>query len=244
MINSKICTKCGCNKLLSEFNNNKRTKDGLTYYCKECTNKIRKDYYFKNSESEKEKYRKYYYGNPEKIKETEKKYYRNNIDKIKEYHLKTYDPIKAKEKNKIYREENPDKERNRKKEYVKKNRDKVNEYAKQYRKTNNYKFAYRYILINTLRRFGKPKENKTINLLGYSALELKEHIQSLFTDGMTWDNYGEWHIDHIIPVSSFDQDSNPSIVNALSNLQPLWATTREINGVVYIGNLNKSNFMS
>jgi hypothetical protein len=59
---------------------------------------------------------------------------------------------------------------------------------------------------------------------------------------MTWDNYGEWHIDHIKPVSSFDKDTPQSIVNALSNLQPLWATTREINGVVYEGNLNKGRY--
>ena len=74
---------------------------------------------------------------------------------------------------------------------------------------------------------------------GYSATDLKNHISSLFTDGMTWGNYGEWHIDHIKRVSEFDKDSNPTIVNALYNLRPLWATTREINGVIYEGNLNR-----
>ena len=76
-------------------------------------------------------------------------------------------------------------------------------------------------------------------MLGFSATELKQHIESLFTEGMSWDNYGEWHIDHIKRVSEFDKNSSPSIVNALSNLRPLWATTREINGVVYEGNLNR-----
>ena len=83
------------------------------------------------------------------------------------------------------------------------------------------------------------KINSTFDLLGYSALELKIHLESLFTEGMTWDNYGEWHIDHKKPVSSFESDTLPSIVNALSNLQPLWGTTREINGIIYEGNLNK-----
>jgi len=50
---------------------------------------------------------------------------------------------------------------------------------------------------------------------------------------MSWDNYGEWHVDHIKPLISFDKNTHPSIVNALSNLQPLWATTREINGVIF-----------
>ena len=88
-------------------------------------------------------------------------------------------------------------------------------------------------------RLGKQKEGHTIDLLGYSALEFKNHITSLFTDGMTWENYGEWHIDHIKPVSKFDKNTPINVVNSLSNLQPLWAITREINGVIYEGNLNK-----
>ena len=40
---------------------------------------------------------------------------------------------------------------------------------------------------------------------------------------MSWENWGEWHIDRIIPVSKFDEETPPSIVNALTNLQPLWA---------------------
>ena len=56
---------------------------------------------------------------------------------------------------------------------------------------------------------------------------------------MSWDNYGEWHIDHIVPVREFTNDVPASIVCALDNLQPLWKTTREIHGKFYEGNLNK-----
>lgn len=84
--------------------------------------------------------------------------------------------------------------------------------------------GWRYILNNSLKRLGKSKESKTINLLGYSAIQLKIHIESLFTEGMSWDNYGQWHIDHIKPVSKFDPDTPMNIVNALSNLQPLWGS--------------------
>jgi hypothetical protein len=63
--------------------------------------------------------------------------------------------------------------------------------------------------------------------LPYSILELKEHIEGLFTEGMTWDNYGEWHIDHIYPQSllpfSSLEDHNFQKCWKLSNLQPLWA---------------------
>lgn len=86
---------------------------------------------------------------------------------------------------------------------------------------------------------GTNKEGHTVDILGYSALELKEHMINLFTPGMSWDNYGEWHIDHIKPVSCFDKNEEVSVVCALKNLQPLWSTTRIIDGKVYEGNLNK-----
>ena len=72
------------------------------------------------------------------------------------------------------------------------------------------------------------KGGKTFTLLGYSPMDLIRHIESQFTDGMSWDNRGEWHIDHIRPVASFNFDSteHPDFKKcwALDNLQPLWAT--------------------
>lgn len=71
------------------------------------------------------------------------------------------------------------------------------------------------------------KNNKTFTLLGYTKYELRDHLESQFTDGMSWDNMGEWHIDHIRPIASFDYDStdHPDFKKcwALNNLQPLWA---------------------
>ena len=77
------------------------------------------------------------------------------------------------------------------------------------------------------------------NLLKYTANELKNHLENLFTDGMSWSNYGEWQVDHIKSLYTFDKNTHPSIVNSLSNLRPLWTTNREINGVMYEGNLNR-----
>jgi hypothetical protein len=70
---------------------------------------------------------------------------------------------------------------------------------------------------------GKTKQDHTVNLLGYTAEDLKQHLEKLFRDGMSWENYGEWHIDHIKPISSFDKDADPKVINSLENLQPLWA---------------------
>ena len=71
------------------------------------------------------------------------------------------------------------------------------------------------------------KSNKTFAILGFTKEELHNHLESLFKEGMTWDNISEWHIDHIRPVSSFNFDSteHPDFKKcwALENLQPLWA---------------------
>lgn len=155
---------------------------------------------------------------------------------------------------KIYNENNIEKEKKRKNKYYKDNVEKILErcgnyrkdnleyysnYSKEYLKKNPHIKASRNIVYNVLRRLGKKKEGHTIDLLGYSALDLKEYIEKLFTDGMKWNNYGEWHIDHIKRVSEFDKEISMNIINALSNLRPLWATSRIINGIFYEGNLNR-----
>jgi hypothetical protein len=111
-----------------------------------------------------------------------------------------------------------------------------------YRNSRKHVGLWRSILKMSLKRMNTKKEGLTIDLLGYSALELKDYITALFTEGMSWDNHGQWHIDHIKDVSLFLDNTEPSVVNALSNLRPMWATSREINGIFYEGNLNKNKF--
>ena len=73
------------------------------------------------------------------------------------------------------------------------------------------------------------------SLVNFTVDDLKCHLESQFTKGMTWDNYGKWHIDHIIPRSFFVFDSFDDVEFKmcwrLENLQPLWA----------VDNLRKSN---
>jgi len=74
---------------------------------------------------------------------------------------------------------------------------------------------------------GFKKINSTFDNFNYTPKELVAHIESKFTDGMSWDNKEKWHIDHIRPVSSFNFDStdHPDFKKcwSLNNLQPLWA---------------------
>jgi hypothetical protein len=175
------------------------------------------------------------------IKSNMRDKYKENPSKDIEYsrNYRKANPLKGREDAKKWREANPDRDKENKAKWLAKNPDYEKERSKRRRKETPHIFAWRDMLKDSLKRLGKKKEGHTIDLLGYSALELKEHIESLFTEGMTWDNHGEWHIDHIKPVSTFDPETPSSVVNALSNLQPLWSTTREVNGVIHIGNLNK-----
>ena len=213
----KICKKCNIEKEFNEFHNLKSSKDGKQPKCKVCVTEIQKNYHINNRD---------------KILERKKEYRESEEGKLvrQEYRQEYY-------------LNNKETENKRSNEWNKNNRERLkehkNQYSKTYSKNNPHIISWRRILHNSLRNMGKTKEGHTIDLLGYSALDLKEHITKLFTESMTWDNYGEWHIDHIKPVSSFPIETSMNVVNALSNLQPLWSTTREINGVTYLGNLNK-----
>ncbi len=83
-------------------------------------------------------------------------------------------------------------------------------------------------LATDLKHRGTNKRNrKWQQILGFTIEELKTHLERKFTDGMSWDNYGKWHVDHIIPKSRFNYTSteDPDFKRAwaLKNLQPMWA---------------------
>ena len=248
----KVCSKCGLEKDFSEFHKFKHSKDGLKSQCKTCillkekerrltdeyklkqkeynqsiSKETKKHYrennYVKNKDSILEKNKEWRKNNKDYISEYNKKYRENNKEYLKEF-KRNY--IKSNpDQNKIWRENNPDKIKGYREKYSKS--ESCKEHRKNWyisiKKRSPHVLAWRTILNNTLKRFGKQKEDETIKLLGYSAIQLKEYIESLFTEGMSWDNYGGWHIDHIKPVSSYDSDTPVDVVNSLENLQPLWA---------------------
>jgi hypothetical protein len=73
---------------------------------------------------------------------------------------------------------------------------------------------------------GNKKGRKWESLVSWTVEELKQHLESLWTLGMSWDNYGDWHIDHKIPESwwEYTKPEDPEFKQcwALANLQPLW----------------------
>ena len=80
------------------------------------------------------------------------------------------------------------------------------------------------VIQNCLRK-NKPLPLAWQELLGCDLEYFQEHVEKLFRPGMTWGNWGEWHLDHIKPLVSFSLDFRPELLAACNyrNLQPLWA---------------------
>ena len=70
---------------------------------------------------------------------------------------------------------------------------------------------------------GYTKRARSFKIIGCSFDYLKNHIESLMTKGMTWDNYGEWHIDHNIPLAAATTEEEILRLNHYTNLKPMWA---------------------
>ena len=194
--------------------------------CLECRRERSKEYRERNKEYVKEYWKEYYEQNKDHIKEYKKEYYEQNREYYKEYWKEYYEQNKEclKEHYKEYYEQN----REYFKEYREQNKEKINERRRDsYATDDNFKTSVlcRNMLGGTRRATDSTKDTRAYEMLGYCNEQLKDSIESKFLEGMSWDNYGDWHIDHIYPVTRYIKDGieDPSIINALDNLIPMWA---------------------
>lgn len=181
-------------------------------------------YYQQNRASELARAKKYRKDNPEQIKKANKKWY---ACKGKKYRLDNIE--KFRERSREWARKNPS-------TWNKENPIKAKEIQKKYRKnrvlTSNQRlrqlFANR-ILTAIKQQYGL-KAYKTMELIGCSAQEAREHIEKQFKPNMNWGNHGYvWEIDHVIPISSFDLTNPEEQKRAFNyqNLQPLnWKENR------------------
>jgi hypothetical protein len=179
-----------------------------------------KDYREKNKEKKKSYDKNYRIENNDKLKIKDKEYYLVNAESKKNY-------------GKAYYEENKEERRSYEKQYREENTEKINQYRKERKKKEP---AYRFIVTLRTRQNSVLKgKMSTTEGLGCNRDFLLEHLSSKFTERMTLENHGwgegKWHIDHIFPLSSYEEDENrdwkvDSEYNKLlihfTNLQPLW----------------------
>ena len=132
-------------------------------------------------------------------------------------------------RNKEYKENHKEEEIYRNKIYYQNNKKRCGDSNRKYafnRAREDINFRMRKNLRTRLYRAikGGQKTGSAIGDLGCSIDELKTHIELKFLPGMTWDNYGKWHIDHIEPLCSFDLTDAEQLKSAcnFSNLRPLW----------------------
>lgn len=162
-------------------------------------------------------------------KTSDKKYYESNKEKISEYYSEWRENNKEhlKEYQKRWREDNRDKLRKTKRDYERnrKERDPL------YKLISNFRTA----IYQVLKESNVEKNNHYFDILQYTPEELITHLELQFKDDMGWDNYGIWHVDHKLPITSFDiqEMGDKEFMSCwdLDNLQPMWG----------IENIRKSN---
>lgn len=135
-----------------------------------------------------------------------------------------------KERRKKYAENYRERRRITNKLWVENNKDRARTNNRNYKKNRKqtdplYKLAYN-LRIRTSKLFNQKRFIKTTKFaeyIGCSIDELKLHLESKFTTEMTWENQGQWHVDHIIPLSLANTEEELYKLCHYTNLQPLWA---------------------
>ena len=193
----KCCAKCNNTLSLDSFYKSKKAADGVQSWCISC-----KQLWQKSNKAKKILYqKKYRMVNRNLLRLKNKEYYIANRTKRLLYHKK-YDKDHAEKRRASARIRRHNRTPMRK-------------------LSDAMSCGIRMALING--KFGVHWEN----IVSYTARQLKLRLEGLFANGMTWDNYGKWHVDHIIPISFFEyktpMDVEFKMCWRLENLQPLWA---------------------
>lgn len=168
----------------------------------------------------------------EKISKQKEENKLNSIKKKKEY-MKNW-RLNNKEYGKKYLSEwsknNKDKMREYSKRYYTKNKEKTSTRTKEYfnrRRKDDNLFRLitnlRNLVKNSLIKQGYSKKSSTYKIIGQDYQNFKDYIENQFREDMSWDNYGEWHLDHITPISSAKNEEEAYKLCNYKNFQPLWA---------------------
>ena len=195
----KACTKCKQEKALDQFRPDPRYRGGYTTWCIACLRAARLAHYAANREAVRAQNAAWYAGNRERALAKSREWYRANA-------TERAAQIEARRRKYI------EQDRERKRNY----RRRVLATSPEARLRSRVSSQIRYAL-NT----GKGGATWA-SLLGYSAADLRAHLERQFLPGMGWHNLNKWHIDHIVPLAAFPRPLDLRAAWALPNLRPLW----------------------
>lgn len=233
----KRCGKCDTRKPLGDFTACSRTKDKVQTWCKSCGVEYQRQRRRAAGKKELDRLPGWKERALKSAAEKKEKWTKENKDRKQEADRRVY----------LAASENI---RRRVREYAEANRAQISARAKSYRERNrealNAAVRARYaaspsvrasqlvrgMLKRTLKATKAEKVSSTASAIGYTGDKLKARMEVQFLPGMSWSNHGAWHIDHKISIAEFVArgETRPHIVNALCNLQPLWATDNLIKG--------------
>jgi hypothetical protein len=154
---------------------------------------------------------------------------------MKKYESKPETKKRKSKNHKVWSEKNRDHLNNYHKEWREKNADKIRKTKRNYEKTRKsndplYKLIsnFRTAIYQVLKENNVKKNGHYFDILKYTPQQLIEHLEKQFSDEMTWDNYGDWHVDHKHPISLYNikeiGDNEFMKCWSLDNLQPMWGS--------------------
>jgi len=239
----KICNECNLELPISDFYIKNKDRGTYECRCKKCHYKYNKGYMqnYNSIPEKKEKIRenrKAY----KKKKALEAKIIRDNLKAEKQglLGIELENKRKEKEQQDLIREEKKRMIAYRKTDEYRielKKKDNERRYEKwKFKFKNDPLFALkkrlRTLIRGSFRKSGYTNfKARTEEIVGISFNEFKVYMESKFVNGMNWENRSEWHIDHIIPLSTAKSEQELIALSHYTNLQPLWV----------IDNLKKGN---
>ena len=217
-VDLKTCTKCGVAKSASEFHGCKLTKCGLRPSCKACASASKKAYVEANRDVVRERNARYAAANKDSIRVRQAAWHRANREHASAKSAEWYrrNKERAHARSIQWAKDHPEYRRALQAERYR-------------RRKSDPSFVVRDRVARGVRHSLRGRKGGAAweALVGYSTADLREHLERQFLKGMSWENMGEWHIDHIVPLSSFTitgpDDPELRRAWALSNLRPLWA---------------------
>lgn len=228
----KRCSTCNTVKPIADFAVRRNRKCGVASSCKSCACERERKYRLANAEHVKARQRANYQARAEINRVRAKEYRQRNGEEInaKQRALAKYRTPEMQAYMRQYREANRERLAEMRRQWDRENpgRVKLQSRSKYLRSKQDASWRLRRVIHAGMWKAlkGVKGHGRWFDLLDFTVEELRVHLERQFLKGMSWDNFGEWHVDHIVPLASFvvSGPDDPELKRAwaLTNLRPIW----------------------